>query len=34
MIEFLIVYAIGLGLLFLLAMLGSLFVKGLNNVER
>jgi hypothetical protein len=31
MIEFLIVYAIGLGLLFLLAMVGSLFVRGLDK---
>jgi hypothetical protein len=31
MIEFLMVYAIGLGLLFLLAMVGSLFVRGLDK---
>jgi hypothetical protein len=31
MIEFLIVYAIGLGLLFLLAMVSSLFVRGLDK---
>jgi hypothetical protein len=31
MIEFLIVYAIALGMLFLLAMVGNLFVKGLDK---
>jgi hypothetical protein len=31
MIEFLIVYAIALGMLFLLAMVGSLFVQGLDK---
>ena len=31
MIEFLIVYAIALGMLFLLAIVGSLFVKGLER---
>jgi hypothetical protein len=31
MIEFLIVYAIALGMLFLLAIVGSLFVKGLEK---
>jgi hypothetical protein len=31
MIEFLIVYAIALGMLFILAMLGSLFAKGLDK---
>ena len=31
MIEFLIVYAIALGILFLLAMVGSLFVRGLDK---
>ena len=31
MTEFLIVYAIALGMLFLLAMVGSLFVKGLDK---
>jgi hypothetical protein len=31
MIEFLIVYAIALGMLFLLSMVGSLFVKGLDK---
>jgi hypothetical protein len=31
MTEFLIVYAIALGMLFLLAILGSLFVKGLDK---
>jgi hypothetical protein len=31
MIEFLIVYAIALGMLFLLAIIGSLFVKGLDK---
>jgi hypothetical protein len=31
MIEFLIVYAIALGMLFLLAIVGSLFVQGLEK---
>ena len=31
MIEFLIVYAIALGMLFLLAMVGSIFVQGLEK---
>ena len=31
MTEFLIVYAIALGMLFLLAMVGSLFVRGLDK---
>jgi hypothetical protein len=31
MIEFLIVYAIALGMLFLLAIVGSLFVRGLDK---
>jgi hypothetical protein len=31
MIEFLIVYAIALGMLFLLAMVGSIFVQGLDK---
>ncbi len=31
MTEFLIVYAIALGMLFLLAIVGSLFVKGLDK---
>jgi hypothetical protein len=31
MIEFLIVYAIAVGMLFLLAMVGSLFVQGLDK---
>jgi hypothetical protein len=31
MIEFLIVYAIALGMLFLLEIVGSLFVKGLEK---
>lgn len=31
MIEFLIVYAIALGMLFLLAILGSIFVRGLEK---
>lgn len=31
MIEFLIVYAVGLACLFLLAMVGSLFVRGLDK---
>ena len=31
MIEFLIVYAIALGMLFLLAIVGSLFVRGLDE---
>jgi hypothetical protein len=31
MLEFLMVYAVGLGCLFLLASLGELFVKGLKN---
>jgi len=31
MIEFLIVYAIALGMLFLLAIVGSLFVQGLDQ---
>jgi hypothetical protein len=31
MIEFLIVYAIALGMLFLLAIVGGLFVKGLDK---
>jgi hypothetical protein len=31
MIEFLIVYAIALGMLFLLAIVGSLFVRGLEK---
>lgn len=31
MIEFLIVYAIALGMLFLLAMVGNLFVQGLDK---
>jgi hypothetical protein len=31
MIEFLIVYAIAVGMLFLLAIVGSLFVKGLDK---
>jgi hypothetical protein len=31
MIEFLIVYAVALGILFLLAMVGNLFVKGLDK---
>jgi hypothetical protein len=31
MIEFVILYAVALGMLFLLAMLGSLFVKGLDK---
>ncbi len=31
MIEFLIAYAVALGCLFLLAMLGSLFVQGLEK---
>ena len=31
MTEFLIVYAIALGMLFLLAIVGSLFVKGLEK---
>jgi hypothetical protein len=31
MIEFLIIYAIALGMLFLLAIVGSLFVRGLDK---
>jgi hypothetical protein len=31
MIEFLIVYAVALGMLFLLAIVGSLFVRGLEK---
>ena len=31
MIEFLIVYAIALGMLFLLAMVGSFLAKGVNK---
>jgi len=31
MIEFLIVYAIGLGCLFLMAIVASLFVQGLDK---
>ena len=31
MIEFLIVYTIALGMLFLLAMVGSIFVQGLEK---
>jgi hypothetical protein len=31
MTEFLIVYAIALGMLFLLAIVGSLFVRGLDK---
>jgi hypothetical protein len=31
MIEFLIVYVIALGMLFLLAIVGSLFVQGLEK---
>ena len=31
MIEFLIAYAVALGMLFLLAILGSIFVQGLEK---